>query len=79
VPTAVHHEPPMPEVAGPAGLIFDKANPEAAAGHVLDLLNDEVRYQQLKQAASEWSAQYSDTALAESIKNLFAQIKQPHY
>lgn len=77
VPTAVHQEPPMPEVAGPAGLVFDKADPEAAANEVLALLNDPDRYQQMRQMALDWSTQYSDAALADNIKNLFAHIEKP--
>ncbi|MCL4262177.1 MAG: glycosyltransferase family 4 protein [Anaerolineae bacterium] len=74
-PTAVHHVPPLPEVAGPAGLVFDKADPQAAAAQVLALLADDGRYQQMRQAAAPWAAQYSDAALAENLKGLFNRIK----
>lgn len=75
-PTAVHQEPPMPEVAGPAGLVFDKADPKAAAAQVLALLNDQERYQQLCQLAPEWSAQYSDASLADNIQQLFSRLAE---
>jgi glycosyltransferase involved in cell wall biosynthesis len=74
VPTAVHHVPPLPEVAGPAGLVFDKADPQAAANQVLALLGDDARYRQMRQAATSWAAQYSDEALADNLKQFFARI-----
>lgn len=74
VPTAVHDVPPLPEVAGPAGLVFDKANPTAAATQVLALLADETRYQTMRQATTVWAAQYTDSALAENVKQLFTRL-----
>lgn len=75
VPTAVHQVPPLPEVAGPAGLVFDKSDPAAAAAQVLALLNDKTRYQEMRRAANEWAAHYTDTALGENLKQFFARIE----
>lgn len=77
VPTAVHQVPPLPEVAGPAGLVFDKADPAAAAAQVLAVLADEGRYQAMRRATTAWAAQYSDDALTENLKQLFSRIQTP--
>lgn len=71
-PTAVHHLPPMPEVAGPGGVLFDKADPAAAAQQLLSILDDDGRYQQLRQSARQWADQYADTALAHNLQQLLA-------
>ncbi len=74
VPTAVHNIPPLPEVAGPAGLVFDKADPQKAAQDVLALLDDTEQYQQMSQMAHNWAAQYTDEALAENMKAMFNRL-----
>lgn len=73
-PTAVHHVPPLPEVAGPAGIVFDKAAPQAAAEAVLALLADNGRYQQMRHTTSQWASQYSDEALAQNLQQFLATI-----
>lgn len=72
VPTAVHHLPPMPEVAGPGGIVFDKSQPAAAAQQIISALDD-GRYPQLCQAAANWAEQYSDAALAHNLAQLLAR------
>ena len=76
VPTAVHQIPPLPEVAGPAGLVFDKANPRQTAAQILELLADNGRYQQMSQTARDWAIQYTDEALAQNMKALFNHLNQ---
>lgn len=74
VPTAVHNIPPLPEVAGPAGLVFDKAHPDKTAAEIVALLADNGRYQQMRQTALSWASQYTDKALVKNIKTLFNQL-----
>lgn len=76
VPTAVHNVPPLPEVAGPAGLVIDKHAPEQAAQTILDLLHNRQEYERLRQMAASWSGQYTDKALAQALKKLFSALAQ---
>ncbi len=71
VPVVVHDLPPLPEVAGPGGLVVDKRNPVQAAAQVLALLADNGRYQQMRHMAREWANQYSDAALANNLQQFF--------
>lgn len=73
VPAVVHDVPPLPEVAGPAGLVVDKRRPSEAAEQVLALLDDEVHYRRLQRAAGKWAEQYTDQALG---RNMLALLKQ---
>lgn len=73
-PVAVCNTPPLPEVAGPAGIIFDKANPQQAAQTLLQLIDNPTRYHQLSQTARDWSQRYSDTTLAQNITQLLKVI-----
>ncbi|PIE81479.1 MAG: hypothetical protein CSA11_03840 [Chloroflexi bacterium] len=75
-PTAVHNVPPLPEVAGPAGLVFDKAQPEQAAQQILELLADDTQYQQLEKSARNWALQYTDEALANNIAELIKKLPE---
>ncbi len=74
VPVVVHDAPPMPEVAGPAGLVIDKNEVETATNTVLALLEDEPRYLELGRMAGEWAQQYTDTALQHNMLKLFSEI-----
>lgn len=73
-PVAVCDMPPLPEVAGPAGITFDKSNLQQSAQQLLTLLDNPERYQQLSQAALNWSQRYTDTALAQHIDQLLEVI-----
>lgn len=73
VPAAVHQGPPMPEVAGPGGVVFDKRRPAAAADQVLALLDDRPRYEALKAEAVRWSRQYTDQALERNMLRLLTE------
>lgn len=74
VPAVVHDLPPLPEVAGPGGLVIDKHHPAQAAAQVLALLADNGRYQQMRHAARTWANQYSDAALASNMQQLFSWL-----
>lgn len=67
-PPVVGQEAPLPEVAGPAGLVIDKHQPAAAAKQIADLLGDDARYQALGKTAIDWARQYTDDALAANIR-----------
>jgi glycosyltransferase involved in cell wall biosynthesis len=68
-PTAVHNLPPLPEIAGPGGLVFDKADPAAAAAALLALLTDTERYAQMRQTAVAWADRYSMDTLAKNLRH----------
>jgi L-malate glycosyltransferase len=70
VPAAVHNVPPLPEVAGPAGIIIDKQRPDQAAQSILTVLNEPARYARLCQVAHIWSERYTDKILAQEIRSI---------
>ena len=74
VPAAVHNQEPMVEVAGPAGLVFDKRRPDEAAAAVLALLDDPARYAALKREATAWAARYDDAALERNVLGFLEQV-----
>lgn len=74
VPAIVHNVAPLPEVAGPGGLVIDKANAEEAAAKIVALLDDTAHYRRLSQAATEWAQQYTDEALTRNIQKLLTRI-----
>ncbi len=68
VPAAVHDQEPMVEVAGPAGLVFDKHRPDEAAAQVLALLDDPARYAAMRHEAGRWAQRYNDAALEANVR-----------
>ena len=66
-PAVVDNRPPLPEVAGPAGLVIDKRAPEAAAKAIVDLLADTPRYTAARAQAAAWATRYTDEALAANL------------
>jgi glycosyltransferase involved in cell wall biosynthesis len=74
VPAVVHAVPPLPEIAGPAALVVDKRRPAEAARQVLDLLADDQRYHQMRQAALARSALYTDKALEANLLRLLPEL-----
>lgn len=74
VPVAVHDQEPMREIAGPAGLVFDKRQPDAAAQAVLELLDDPERYHRLSVEAGEWSRRYNDDALENNVLRFLREM-----
>ncbi|MEZ4517895.1 MAG: glycosyltransferase [Chloroflexota bacterium] len=73
-PAAVHNQPPMTEVAGPAGILFDKHQPEQAAQDIVALLEDKTRYDRLAENATVRSALFTDAALRQSILRFLMTI-----
>lgn len=73
-PVAVCDTPPLPEVAGPAGIVIDKHNPQQTAQQIHDLLNNQTTYDELSQTAINWAACYTDTALADNLLNFMCTI-----
>lgn len=67
VPVAVHDQEPMVEVAGPAGVIFDKRRPDEAAAQVLALLDNRARYAAMRAEAGRWAQRYNDEALEGNV------------
>ena len=74
VPVAVHDQEPMVEVAGPAGLVFDKRRPDEAAAQVLALLDDPARYAALRREAGQWAQRYNDAALERNVRRFLGQV-----
>jgi glycosyltransferase involved in cell wall biosynthesis len=77
VPPVVHHIPPLPEVAGPGGLVIDKGEPAGAAAKMLTLLEDEEAYESMSQAAVVQARQFTDKSLAEAIRGMMHCIALP--
>jgi glycosyltransferase involved in cell wall biosynthesis len=73
-PAAVHNQPPMTEVAGPAGILFDKRDPQAAAAAIVAVLADGPEYDRLSREAQAWSAHYTDEALRGSVLRFLAEV-----
>jgi len=73
-PVAVNNIPPLPEVAGEAGLVFDSAEPEVAASRIVSLLEDEGAYATLQEAAGKQAVRYSGPALALNVRRLLELI-----
>jgi glycosyltransferase involved in cell wall biosynthesis len=74
VPTVVHDVPPLPEVVGPAGVVIDKHDPQTAARHILAVLDDAQRYEELAAAARQWAEQYTDQALARNLRRFLRHV-----
>ncbi len=74
VPAAVHNQPPMTEVAGPGGLLFDKKRPAESGGEIAALLADENAYDALAVQALAWSANFTNAALRRSVLDLLTTI-----
>lgn len=79
VPAAVHDQEPMVEVAGPAGLVFDKRRPDEAAAQVLSLLNDPVRYAAMRREAAQWAQRYNDGALEHNVRRFLTATFSPDH
>jgi glycosyltransferase involved in cell wall biosynthesis len=77
VPPVVHHIPPLPEVAGPGGLVIDKGEPAVAAAKMSALLEDEKAYEDLSQKALLQAQQFTDKSLAEAIREMMRNIALP--
>lgn len=67
VPAAVHDQPPMSEIAGPGGILFDKRAPAQAAARLVEVLADENLYAQLSTAAQHWAPNYTEDALRRNV------------
>jgi glycosyltransferase involved in cell wall biosynthesis len=74
VPTVIHDVAPLPEVAGPAGIVVDKQKPADAAARILAVLADADRYTELRETALRWSQQYTDEALARNLAGFLQHI-----
>ncbi len=73
VPVAIHNQEPMVEVAGPAGLILDKRQPDEAAARVLALLDDPARYAAMRSEATRWAQRYNDVSLEQNVLRFLGQ------
>jgi glycosyltransferase involved in cell wall biosynthesis len=72
VPVIYTGEPPVSENVGDAGIVIDKRDPAAAARQIIAVWEDNAAYAQLQQKASARSAQFTDAALAEGLRELLA-------
>lgn len=73
-PVAVNDVPPLPEVAGPGGIVFNSRERVEAATKICTLLQDGARYQALREAAQSQARRYSGTALSENVSRLLQKI-----
>lgn len=73
-PVAVSDVPPLPEVGGPAALVFDRQEPAMAARKIVALLEDNAAYGALREATGRQAPRYSEEALAANTSRLLQQI-----
>lgn len=73
-PSVVQALPPLPEVAGPGGVVIDKRRIEDSAETILYYLNHPAAHQALRQAAQTWAQRYTSDALAANLIRLFRDI-----
>jgi glycosyltransferase involved in cell wall biosynthesis len=73
-PAIVHDVPPLPEVAGPGGIVIDKRRPLEAAKATLKLLNDPELYKGLSHSAQERSAYFTDRELARTMLRMMSAL-----
>jgi L-malate glycosyltransferase len=73
-PVAVNDVPPLPEVGGPAALVFDRHEPDMAARQIVALLEDKAAYAAVQEATGRQAARYSGAALAANIRRLLQRI-----
>lgn len=66
-PSVVHNIPPLPEVAGPSGVVIDKRQLASAAAVMLRYLDDPTAHHALRQVASSWGRRYTSAALAANL------------
>jgi glycosyltransferase involved in cell wall biosynthesis len=74
VPPVVHNLPPLPEVAGSAGLVIDKRAVAETAAAILNLWQDENAYQQHVLAARQRATAFTDQALATALRQMMQEI-----
>jgi L-malate glycosyltransferase len=74
VPCIVHNVEPLPETAGPGGLVIDKNQPQDALSKIINLIENETAYRRLSQASRKWAQRYSDDALAGNLLTFFTKI-----
>lgn len=76
VPAVINATPPLPEVAGPAGLLIDKRRPDEAAARLAHYLDHPQTYQALRQTARAWGQRYTDQALADNLRSFFSHLSR---
>jgi glycosyltransferase involved in cell wall biosynthesis len=72
-PVVIHHVPPLPEVAGDAGLVIDKHRLEAAAELIDGTWADGHAYEQLKQACRQRAPHFTTLALRTQLLTVLRQ------
>jgi glycosyltransferase involved in cell wall biosynthesis len=68
VPPIIHNLPPLPEVAGPAGIIIDKHNLPAAVQQLTELWQNPAAYAHLQQLAHQQAQQFTDQHLQQALQ-----------
>ncbi len=73
-PVVVQNVPPLPEVAGDAGLLIDKHHPVTAAKLIDDTWTDTYAYGQLKQACRKRARNFTTLALRVKLLKMFREV-----
>jgi L-malate glycosyltransferase len=73
-PVAVNNVPPLPEVAGSAGVVFRSSEPAVASTTISALLEDKSRYQILRERAQQQAKNYSGRSLDRNVRLLMQLI-----
>jgi len=73
-PVVVHHIPPLPEVAGDAGVVIDKRQLEASAELIDSTWVDTYAYGQLKQACRQRSPRFTTLALRAELLSMLRRV-----
>jgi glycosyltransferase involved in cell wall biosynthesis len=74
VPPIVDKISPLPEVAGPAGIIIDKHKPDETAETILSFWHNPTAYQQLSTTAKKRAAEFTDNALAQALLKMMQEL-----
>lgn len=73
-PSVVHAIPPLPEVAGPGGVVIDKSRLDAAVAVIVRYLDDPPAHQALRRAAQGWGRRYTSAALAANLLSFLRRL-----
>ena len=73
VPPIVHDVAPLPEVAGAAGIVINKHQPEETAETILSLWHNPSAYQKLSALARQRAATFTDKALARALLKMIKE------
>lgn len=73
-PVIVHRVPPLPEVAGEAGVVIDKHHPQAAVEQIEAVWADTNAYERLQQACRHRAPNFTTQALRVGLRQILCRL-----